>query len=153
MVLNFITNHISHFSFLAWGRKTPVSLSPERRQRLHSSSMLADFIDSVIIEEGVRYQLQLVCDTGTYTTCTTWGRPWWDSKKEAVMAAWKKAFCWHILQLSLKVKVQMEEQGDYILLNRVPSLHIEYWLQENNFMYPESTIYAKKSQIYIMQAV
>lgn len=55
-----ITSHTSYF--LPEGEKLQY-LSSERRQRLHSSSMLADFIDSVIIEEGVRYQL--VCDTGT----------------------------------------------------------------------------------------
>ena len=44
-------------------KNSGIFLSPERRQRLHISPMLADYTDLIIIEEGVGYQL--VCDTGT----------------------------------------------------------------------------------------
>lgn len=35
-------------------KNSSIFLSPERRQRLHSSPMLADYIDLIKIEEGVR---------------------------------------------------------------------------------------------------
>lgn len=63
MVLNFITNHISLLISCLGEKNSGIFLSPERRQRLHSSSMLDDYIDLIIIEEGVTYQV--VCDTGT----------------------------------------------------------------------------------------
>lgn len=55
-------SHLALFISCLGEKNSHIFLSPERRQRLHSSPMLADYIDLIIIEERVRYQV--VCDTG-----------------------------------------------------------------------------------------